>query len=142
MVEKRYYWLKIKEDFLNGEIVDFFMSQPNGANYVVLYQMLIMKAINTNGELYSKIGEVIVPFTLEKIQRECKYFELDTIRVAMELYAQLGLVYKNENGMLQITNFEEYVGAETYWARKKREKRLDNVQKLSNTMSNECPTRE
>ena len=45
--DKIFYWLKLKSEFMNGEIVDFLMSQKNGANYVVLYQMLCIKTINT-----------------------------------------------------------------------------------------------
>lgn len=133
--DKRFYWLKLKSEFMNGEIVDFLMSQKNGANYVVLYQMLALKTMNTNGKLCCEIGEVIIPFDPEKIQRECKWFDIDTIRVAVELYSKLGLVYKNKDGILQITQFEELVGSETYWAKQKRLERnkdigqsLDNVQ--------------
>ena len=37
------------------------MGQKNGANYVVLYQMLCLMTINTNGRLSRQIGEVIIP---------------------------------------------------------------------------------
>ena len=36
---KRYYWIKLKDTFFTSDTVDFLMSQKNGANYVVLYQM-------------------------------------------------------------------------------------------------------
>ena len=134
--DKRFYWLKLKSEFMNGEIVDFLMSQKNGANYVVLYQMLALKTMNTNGKLCCEIGEVIIPFDPEKIQRECKWFDIDTIRVAIELYSKLGLVYKNKDGILQITRFEELVGSETYWAKQKRiQKEKDKfiyIKKISN----------
>lgn len=134
--DKRFYWLKLKSEFMNGEIVDFLMSQKNGANYVVLYQMLVLKTMNTNGQLCSQLGEMLIPFDPEKIQRECKWFDIDTIRIAMELYSKLGLVYKNSDGILQIANYEDMVGSETYWAQRKRIERkgsaerqvLDNVQ--------------
>ena len=37
---KRYYWMKLKDSFMTSDTIDYFMSQPDGANYVVLYQML------------------------------------------------------------------------------------------------------
>jgi hypothetical protein len=131
--DKKFYWLKLKTEFMEGEIVDFLMSQKNGANYVVLYQMLCIKTINTKGEFSTKIGELIVPFDIEKIQRDLKWFDIDTVRVALELYKKLGLVYQQEDGILAIAGFEEMVGSETYWARIKRKERdvgneLDNVQ--------------
>ena len=73
---KRYYWIKLKESFMSSDTIDYFMSQPGGANYVVLYQMLCLKTINTGGCLVSKIGEMLIPYDVEKIQRECKWFSL------------------------------------------------------------------
>ena len=131
--DKKFYWLKLQNEFMNGETVDFLMSQKGGANYVVLYQMLALKTLNTQGRLCSEIGEVLIPFEPEKIQRECKWFDIDTIRVAMELYCKLGLLYRNQDNILQIANFEELVGSETYWAKVKRLQRKENVgQQLDN----------
>ena len=79
---------------------------------------------------------MIIPFDPEKIQRECKWFDIDTIRVAIELYSKLGLVYKNKDGILQITRFEELVGSETYWAKQKRlERNKDTGQSLDNVQN-------
>lgn len=46
---KRYYWIKLKESFMTSDTIDYFMEQPDGANYVVLYQLLCLKTINTGG---------------------------------------------------------------------------------------------
>ena len=40
------------------------------------------------------------PVDVEKIQRDCKWFTADTIRVALELFAKFGLVYQDEDGTL------------------------------------------
>ena len=29
---KRFYWMKLKESFMTSDTIDYFMSQPNGAN--------------------------------------------------------------------------------------------------------------
>lgn len=63
---KRYYWMKLKESFMTSDIIDYFMEQPDGANYVVLYQMLCLKTINTEGRLSRQIGEIIIPYDVEK----------------------------------------------------------------------------
>lgn len=120
---KRYYWIKLKDSFMNSEVVDFLMSQPNGASYVVLYQMLCLKTINTDGRLTCQIGDIIVPFDIGKIQRDCKYFTLDTIRVALGLYKQLGLIYEEQDGTLVLVNHAEMVGSETDYSAQKRMQR-------------------
>lgn len=133
--DKTFYWIKLQKDLLYGNAIDFLMSQKNGANYVVLYEMLIMNTINTQGKLCNEIGEVIMPFNIEKIQRDCKWFDVDTVRAAIELYSKLGLVYKNSEGILEIVDFENLVGSETYWAKQKRLKRAEGEKIIGH-----CPT--
>lgn len=123
---KRYYWIKLKESFMTSDAVDFLMSQPDGANYVVLYQMLCLKTINTGGKLERHIGEVIIPYDETKIQRDCKWFSVDTVRVALNLYKSLGLVYADNDGSLCLTDHNNLVGSETDWAEKRRRQRVGN----------------
>ena len=120
---KRYYWIKLKDSFLTSDTVDYFMSQPDGANYVVLYQMLLLKTINTDGKLARQIGEVIIPYDAEKIRRDCKWFSADTIRVAMNLYKAFGLIYEDANGVLTLADHGQMVGSETDYAIQKRAQR-------------------
>ena len=56
---KRYYWIKLKDSFMSSDMIDYLMGQPDGANYVVLYQMLCLKTINTGGRLAFQIGDMI-----------------------------------------------------------------------------------
>lgn len=122
---KRYYWMKLKESFMTSDTIDYFMSLPDGANYVVLYQMLCLKTINTEGRFERKIGAVLIPYDVEKIRRDTKWFSADTIRVALNLYMQFGLIYTDENGVMVIANHKNLVGSETDWAEKKSRQRMN-----------------
>lgn len=124
---KRYYWIKLKESFMTSDAVDFLMGQKDGANYVVLYQMLCLKTINTGGKLERHIGEIIIPYDVEKIQRDTKWFTVDTVRVALDLYKALGLIYVDQNGTLSLANYDNLVGSETDWALQKRRQGSGNV---------------
>lgn len=147
----KYYWIKLKTDFFNSDQIDFLMAQENGCKYVVLYQMLCLKTANNGGEMSSKIGEIIIPYDVNKISRDTKYFDIDTVRIALELFKQLGLVYVQENNILRIANFDRVVGSESASreAIKKREQRLkkksieysgDNVGDISgDTLGTNCP---
>ncbi len=117
---KRYYWIKLKDTFMTSDAVDFLMGQPDGANYVVLYQMLCLKTINTGGKLERHIGEMIIPYDEAKIQRDTKWFSIDTVRVALNLYKALGLIYVDKDGVLCLTDHENLVGSETDYAEKNR----------------------
>lgn len=117
---KRYYWMKLKESFMTSDTIDYFMSQPSGANYVVLYQMLCLKTINTDGRLSRQIGEVIIPYDIPKIQRDLKWFSADTIRVALNLYKAVGLIYEDVDGTLVLADHDNLVGSETDYSAQKR----------------------
>lgn len=117
---KRYYWIKLKDSFMSSDEIDYLMSQPDGANYVVLYQMLCLKTINTGGCLVSQIGEMLIPYDAEKIQRECKWFSLATVRVALSVYKQIGLIFESPDGILVISNYSDIVGSETDYSAQKR----------------------
>lgn len=118
---QRFYWIKLTDRFMTSDTVDFLMEQKDGANYVVLYQMLCLKTVNNDGQLSRTIGEVIIPYDEEKIQRDMKWFSIDTIRVALNLYQKLGLIYRQENGTLKIANYENLIGSQTISAFKKQE---------------------
>ena len=105
---------------MSSDEIDYLMSQPDGANYVVLYQMLCLKTINTGGCLVSQIGEMLIPYDAEKIQRECKWFSLATVRVALSVYKQIGLIFESPDGILTISNYSDIVGSETDYSAQKR----------------------
>ncbi len=124
---KRYYWIKLKTDFFNLAEIDFLLSQKDGCQYIVLYQMLCLQTANNNGKLASRVGEMIIPYDPDKIAR-------DTVIVAMELFKKLNLIYTDDGICLKIAGFENMVGSETGWAKQKREQR--EKQKL---LSGQCP---
>lgn len=124
--------MKLKTSFLTSNKVDFLMSQPEGSNYVLIYQMLVLKTINTRGKLAMKINDIIVPYTIDKIKRDLKFFNIDTIRTALSLLLNLGLLNKDENNCYFITDFDNLVGSESKWASYKRTQRLTTGQSLDN----------
>ncbi|MEG1506511.1 MAG: phage replisome organizer N-terminal domain-containing protein [Bacilli bacterium] len=132
--KKKFYWIKLKTDFFNRKEIDFLLSQNNGCEYIVLYQMLCLITANDNGELKESINEIIIPFDINKIARDTKYFDYDTIVVALELYKKLGLIYEQNDKILKITNYQEMIGCETSYAQQKRayrngQKEVENTSK-------------
>ena len=119
---KTYFWIKLKNDFFDLPTIDWLADQPNGYAYIVLYQKLCLLTANNGGELTRKVGEMIVPYNVKKIA-EITRFDFDTVAIAMELYKTLGLIYEQNDGVLQLTGIEDMVGSESKWAEKKRAQR-------------------
>lgn len=124
MEDKRFFWIKLKTDFFQEDSpIDFLLSQPNGSEYIVLYIKLCLMTANGNGKLQKQIGEMIIPYDVDKITRDMKYFSRDTVIVALEMYKKLGLVYQDADGILTIANHEKLVGSETAAAERMRKSR-------------------
>ena len=119
----RLYWIKLTDRMMTSDTVDFLMGQKNGANLVVLYQMLCLKTINQNGVLARELGELTVKYDADKIQRDCKWFSLSTVKSALKIFKEIGLLYENEDGFLAISEFDSLIGSQTYGAVKKEKQR-------------------
>lgn len=133
---KKYYWIRLKTDFFDQDTIDFLMGQENGAKYVVIYQMLMLKTAQQNGLLATKTNEIMIPYDVKKIVRDTKYFDFDTVTIALELFKKLGLVYEEENNILKLTEVEKLVGSEGKSAQWMRDKRArDNAHKQITTSS-------
>lgn len=139
--QKRFYWIKLKENFFDLETIDWLISQKNGCEYIVLYQKLCLMSANKGGRLAMHIGEMIVPYDVNKIARDTK-FDIDTVIVAMELFQKLGLVYEETNGVLKIPYVSEIVGSETSSAKRVREHRARQKALQCNAESNNNVTQE
>lgn len=138
MEDKKYYWIKLKTNFFDLPTIDWIMSQNNGCEYIVLYQMLCLKTANTDGKLVSQIGEMLIPYDVEKIARDTKYFSNDTIRVALELFKSLGLIYVSDDNTMTISNYYEMVGSETSSAKAMREWRKKKQLQIPSQCESQC----
>ena len=127
---KRKFWLKLTDGFFSSETLDFLMSQEGGANDVVLYLMLRRLTASTGGKLIRAVGDMLIPYDTVKIQRDCKYFSADTVRVAESLYRNLGLLYEDANGVLTLAGEHICVQSETDYARQKRMQRKKKADAL------------
>lgn len=132
-MEKKFYWLKLKTEFMTGSVVRHLLKEEHGSDLIVIYLQLCTMTVNTEGELANKVGDKVTPYNEEDIQQECKYFKIDIISKAIEEFLSLGLIYKQDNGILKIADFENIVGSETYWAKKKRATRKSAKDKLANS---------
>lgn len=121
--QKRFYWIKLKESFfINNDVTDWILAQPNGCEYIVLYLKLCLFTANKGGRLAMEIGEMLIPFDAQKIARETK-FDIDTVIVAMELFKKIGLIYEEADGILKIPYVDEVVGSESSSAIRMRRSR-------------------
>lgn len=109
---KKYYWMKLREDFFDDDTIEWLEEQPNGKEYSLFYLKLCLKSVKTNGMLIRNVGNIFVPYDTKKLS-EITHTDYDTAVVAMEIFKNIGLVDILEGGQINIPRMEEMIGSET-----------------------------
>lgn len=136
---KKYYWLKLKEDFFDDETIRYIEEQPNGILYSNFYLKLCLKSLKYDGKLIRVVGETLIPYDAQTLSR-LTGVDIDTVRCAMLLFEKIGTVKILESGEIYLSQVAELTGKETDKAilmrRARAEKKLANSEGV--TMLPEC----
>ena len=117
--KKRFYWLKLKEDFFDDETIRYIEEQENGIKYSNFYLKLCLKSLRTDGKLIRLVGEILIPYDVKSLS-SLTGVDVDTVRCAMALFEKIGCVKMLDSGELYISQLSEMVGSETDKARAMR----------------------
>ena len=141
---KKYYYLKLKEDFFDSPEIKVLESMPNGYKYSNLLLKLYLKALKFDGAL--RLNEYI-PYNVEMISAVVG-MDIDTVRVAFDLFKKLKLVEILNDGTIYMLEIQNFIGKSTTEADRKRNYRkrieeektklMENGQ-MSGQMSLKCP---
>lgn len=119
---KRFYWIKLRENFFQQETIDWLMEQENGSAYIVLYLKMCLLTANTSGELIRTIGDMTIPYEPKKISQKTG-FDIDTVNVALSLFKHLGLIEETQGGIPVMPEVKNMVGSESESAARVRKYR-------------------
>ena len=112
MQNKRYYWLKLKNDFFEGDEINWLEEQENGAVYILFYLKLCLRSLRSDGVLMRRVGKIEIPYDTKKLA-EITGTPLLAAETAMALLTSAGLVEVQENGALFMPQMEDMTGSET-----------------------------
>ena len=127
---KRFFWLKLQEDFFEDETIRYIEEQENGIKYSNFYLKLCLKSLRTDGKLIRLVGEMLIPYDVRSLS-SLTGVDPDTVRCAMDLFQKIGCVKVLDSGELFISQLSELVGSETDKAKimrasRAREKAIGN----------------
>lgn len=132
---KRYYWLKLKEDFFDEDTMGWLEEQDDGKEYCLFYLKLCLKSLKSNGVLVRKVGDMLIPYDIAKIAEITKT-QVDIANGALNLLKQIGYIQVLDSGGLFLTQIEYMTGSETDAAERQRKSRANKrVSEKSVTMS-------
>ena len=105
-VNKKYYWLKLKDNFFDSEEMKIIESQDKNSAYQILYLKLCLLSLKNDGCLSFK---GCLPYD-HKMLSTILRIDIDTVRVGLELFKSLGLVDKLESGIMFMSDIESLIG--------------------------------
>lgn len=121
---KRYYWLKLKEDFFEDDTMQWLEEQENGTEYTLFYLKLCLRSLRSDGRLIRYVGEYLIPYDIKTLAKLTQT-DPDTVRVAMDLFKRIGLINLLDSGEIFLKQLDEMVGSETNKAELMRRKRAE-----------------
>lgn len=66
---KRYYWLKLKDDFFDGDTLRYIEEQENGFIYSNFYLKLCLKSLKSDGILMRLVGTRMIPHDVASLAK-------------------------------------------------------------------------
>lgn len=137
---KRYYWLKMKEDFFNQKEIKKIRRVAGGDTYTIIYLKLMLLSLKNEGKLFfDGIEESIAEEIALEIDEDST-----NVQTVLGLLFSMHIIEEIPEGV-EIANIKHYIGSEGASAERTRKsranKRLEEQKALqSNTQVTKCNT--
>ena len=119
---RKYYYLKLKESFFDGDSIVLLESMPDGILFSNILMKLYLKSLKNGGKL--QLDENI-PYTAQMIATLTRH-QIGTVERAIKVFLQLGLVEQLDGGLLYMTDIELMIGQSSTEGERKRAARREN----------------
>lgn len=119
MAEKRYFWLKLQQDFFGRKEIKMLRRIAGGDTYTVIYLKMLLKSLQTNGKLYY---EGISNDFIEEIALDIDE-DYENVSVTVNYLRSKGLLIDSGVDEVELTSVKSLVGSESSGAERKRRQR-------------------
>lgn len=131
---KKYYYLKLKENFFNSDEIVLIENIQDGILYSNILLKLYLLSLKYNGFL--RLNENIT-YSASMIATITRH-EVGTVERALNIFLKFGLIVSAADGSIYMTNIEDMVGKSSTEADRKRLARAE-VKKLGGQSADKCP---
>ena len=122
MANKRYYWLKLYENFFNNDSILYLEELENGNDCIIFFLKLCLNTLNDEGFLLRKLGNNIAPHNERSLARLTRT-DIGTVKEVLPILIEAGLLEILEGDIIFIPMVKGMVGSETDSARRMRKHR-------------------
>ena len=121
---KKYYWLKLKEDFFDDKVTKYLRRLPEGPSLIIIYLKMQLKSLKTEGFIRY---DGILPTCEDELALA---LDENPVLVSATINAleRIGVVERWENDTLYMAAMQELIGSETAVAERVRRHRAARKQ--------------
>lgn len=133
MTTKKYYWLKLPDNFFEDKSIKKLRRIAGGDTYTVIYLKMLLKSLKENGRIYY---DGIEDSVAEEIALDLDE-DPDNVMVTLNFLKRYGLLEESGDDVM-LTQLTEMVGSETADAARKRRTRAEVKGRIEDK-SGQCP---
>lgn len=116
---KKYYYLKIKDNFFDSEEMIILQSMQDGYLYSDILMKLYLRSLKNNGKLMFKD---VIPYTPDVLATVVRH-QVGTVEKALKIFHSLGLIEVLDNGAIYMLDIQNFIGESSTEADRKRQYR-------------------
>nr|DAJ94941.1 MAG TPA: DnaD like replication protein [Caudoviricetes sp.] len=140
---KKYYYLRVKENFYDSDEMIILESMPDGFLYSNILIKLYLRSLKNNGKLMFNDR---IPFNSEMLSKITRH-PVAVVEKAVSIFKEMNLIDVLDNGAIFMLDIESFIGKSNTEADRKRnyrrriekEKQKLSLGHLSGQMSDEYP---
>lgn len=121
---KKYYYLRLKENFYESEEMIVLQSMPDGYLYSDILMKLLLRSLKNDGKLMYRDS---IPYSFELLATIVRH-PVEVVKSAISAFVDLGLVKILSNDAIYMMDIQNFVGQSSTEADRQREykKKIEN----------------
>lgn len=134
---KKYYYLKLKDNFFESDEAIVLESMPDGYIYSNILLKLYLRSLKNNGVL---MFNDLIPYNAQMLATITRH-HVGVIEKAIQIFQQLRLIEILDNGAIYMTNIQNFVGKSSSDADRKRAEynKIKRVGEISTIETDKTP---
>lgn len=117
--DKKYYYLKLKENFYDSEEMIILQNMPDGYLYSDVLMKLYLRSLKTDGKLMFKDR---IPYNSTILSQVVRH-NVGVVEKALNIFVDLGLIEILDNGAIYMLDIQNFIGLSSSEADRKRQYR-------------------
>ena len=116
---KKYYYLKLKDNFYDSEQMIILQNMQDGYLYSDILMKLYLRSVKTEGKL---MFNNMIPYTPQVLAQVVRH-QVGTVEKALKIFQELGLIEVLDNGAIYMLDIQNFIGKSSTEGDRKREYR-------------------